>query len=663
MMNPIKFFWIDKDYDGQFNYDTNKILKSISEYITLKTFRELDSAFEEMKKLSFEVIFVMVRGRTYQNYYEKLKEIKSTLNCIPKSIIYTSTSFRKVLEGKEIDKEGIIKKETLDSIGDEYYNPGKVCNLPSEILQFIESTLGVSLYKETNLNVFHFEYISKDFENILIECLYSKAKTRDYIIKDLSQITKFCIKLGKDHPSNALKEFNDVVLKSDKIPFELITKFWIKYYTAETTFYKTMHKEFRDNNFSNFNIFIKALYRGLSKKYLNSKFNVPLYYYYPIKKTDLENLENNLNKSKKELIYSRQLLSFSQDMNISLNFLSKIEDSNLIPALYELNISKSNDPFATNIEIGELSMFPNDKEVTFLPFSCFVIDDKIEEGTFGKLKYKKIKLNYLGNYNDRINDIISKTNEKQISDLIKTGSNQFIKDIVKKFENENPNSDKNDLIKFLFIEAELIKENMKNKKEHKNEIEIKMEKEGKFLGDEFFNKYHWMLDIYFNDVLQEVATNEVNDMIPNLIKIKINYPLFDCEKMFYLCENITEIKFKVIDTSCVETMNSMFMGCNSLKKVNFDMFDTSNVTDMSYMFYECFSLKTLDLSNFQTNNVITMSVMFYLCTSLENLNFDLSKMKTDKLMDISFMFRGCKVKNYDISKFDVEKIKKKDGFI
>ena len=133
MMNPIKFFWIDKDYDDQFNYDTNKILKSISEYITLKTFRELDSAFEEMKKLSFEVIFVMVRGRTYQNYYEKLKEIKSTLNCIPKSIIYTSTSFRKVLEGKEIDKEGIIKKETLDSIGDEYYNPGKVCNLPSEI--------------------------------------------------------------------------------------------------------------------------------------------------------------------------------------------------------------------------------------------------------------------------------------------------------------------------------------------------------------------------------------------------------------------------------------------------------------------------------------------------------------------------------------------------
>ena len=65
MMNPIKFFWIDKDYDDQFNYDTNKILKSISEYITLKTFRELDSAFEEMKKLSFEVIFVMVRGRTY----------------------------------------------------------------------------------------------------------------------------------------------------------------------------------------------------------------------------------------------------------------------------------------------------------------------------------------------------------------------------------------------------------------------------------------------------------------------------------------------------------------------------------------------------------------------------------------------------------------------
>ena len=137
----------------------------------------------------------------------------------------------------------------------------------------------------------------------------------------------------------------------------------------------------------------------------------------------------------------------------------------------------------------------------------------------------------------------------KIKDLIEKPKNEFIKDIKKKYENDNQNMDEYDLIKSLNAEAGLIKERMKNKKDYKNEIKIKMIGEGKFLGDDFFNLYHWMLNIYFDNVLQEEPTNKISGIPPKSIKIEIKYPLFDCERMFYLCENISEIKFITFDTS------------------------------------------------------------------------------------------------------------------
>ena len=42
-----------------------------------------------------------------------------------------------------------------------------------------------------------------------------------------------------------------------------------------------------------------------------------------MKQYELETLEKNSKNSKKELIYSRQFLSFSQDKNVSLKFITK----------------------------------------------------------------------------------------------------------------------------------------------------------------------------------------------------------------------------------------------------------------------------------------------------------------------------------------------------
>ena len=53
-MNTIKFFWIDRSYDNkEYNKETYKSLKSKSEFLDLKPFKELGPAIEEIKKLNF----------------------------------------------------------------------------------------------------------------------------------------------------------------------------------------------------------------------------------------------------------------------------------------------------------------------------------------------------------------------------------------------------------------------------------------------------------------------------------------------------------------------------------------------------------------------------------------------------------------------------------
>ena len=617
-----KFFWIDSSYDDKSkNKETYESLKSKSEFLDLKLFKELGPAFEEIKKLDNEVIFVLIQGSLYQDYYFKLKELKSTLNCLPVSIIYT-IGLRKVFLKQDLDKNGKIKEETINSIGHEYYNKGGVATSVKEIFQFIENYLGYKLEKNSDEKekkpdekLFHFELIDDDYGNLIFSCLYSKVQSRN------TQVS-----------NSEINEFNEMLIE-------------------------------KQNNFTNYKTFYKALYRGIQKNYLKSKFNVPLYFFDLVEKNDIESLQKNLNNSQKKLIYSKQFLSFSEDMNVSFKFFINKDDLNLIPILLEINISNSLETYSNNVDIGDLSAFNLEKEVTFFPFTFFVIEDKITDFKYKGINFKKIKLNYLGNYSKQIKD-----NIKKIKSLLNSNSN-ILKNIKIKFKNEFPDLDLIILSNWLQIELKLMKENLKHKDNYeypKNKIEIKMGKKGKFLGDNFYRNYHWMLKIYFDNELQtEEETNEImTDLIPKIITIEIIYPLFDCKKMFYLCENIMEINFVEFDTSKVTNMRSMFSDCTHLKKVNFDNFDTYNVTNMSCMFYNCFSLKTLNLSKFKTDNVKNMSAMFYMCLSLTDLDFDLKTKNTLKLNDISFMFRCCySLIDYNIFGINIEGIKIKDGYI
>ena len=621
---------IDDTYEAEYNERLVNHLKSSSKgNFEFKPYKQMKPAFDEMEKYPFNIILVIIKGSLYQDYYKELNKLKrnKALKYIPITFIYTSSIYRNVLKGRAEDKEGKLEKETIASIGNEFYNPGGIGSHPYEIYFFIKKFWNLDLSPKLPSTTFYFDPCNDDIVFVLIALIISYNK-RNILIKE-EEIKAFHYLLRNLHPSENFNDFFD--LKSYNSDLE--AKYLINFYTSEKAFSQAMNNDFNNNYFSTYISFIKIMYRGLHNKMLKSKFDVPLYFGGSLNENNFQKLKKDLDEKKISLVYSKQFQTFTKIEDIAKKNLLDIKDKKSVPILYELSKLEAQEAYASNIDIGDFSCNPNNKEVLFLPYNCFIIE-KIEEKKVKidskKIEIKIIKLNYLGNYSKNINQkkLIEDLNKEKIKQLLENKSINFMKDINERNKNESPIIEENAFIQSLLLEANLIKEKNKSK----NIIEIKMEGKGKFIGDYFFNKYNWMLDIYFDDVLQDITINEINEIIPDKIRIEINYPLFDLKMMFCDCYNITEI--------------------------NFVQFETQKVTNMSYLFYNCFSLENLDLSKFKLDNVIDMSVMFYMCKNLKDLNFNLAEKNTNKLEDISYLFRGCySLKNYDLSNFDLSKIK------
>lgn len=125
------------------------------------------------------------------------------------------------------------------------------------------------------------------------------------------------------------------------------------------------------------------------------------------------------------------------------------------------------------------------------------------------------------------------------------------------------------------------------------------------------------------------------------------------KRMFYSCENLTELDINRFDTSHVTNMSGMFQYCNKLASLDMSRFDTRNVTDMSWMFHSCRSLTNIDVTNFNTDSVVFMSNMFSSCTGIDFL--DVSSFHTDKVKGFDYMFDNCsKLEFIDVSSFNTE---------
>ena len=171
-------------------------------------------------------------------------------------------------------------------------------------------------------------------------------------------------------------------------------------------------------------------------------------------------------------------------------------------------------------------------------------------------------------------------------------------------------------------------------------------------------------EILVNGVPQSSNDKYVDNLVnqTNIITMRWNYQVTNCDSMFYGLNNIISIDLSNFDTSKVEIFECMFFSCTSLKSINLNNVNASSAKTMLAMFYECSGLETLNLSSFDTSKVTTMGGMFWGCTSLKSL--DLSNFETPGLKETTDMFFLCSslvllnIKNFDTSKitsnFDME---------
>ena len=380
-------------------------------------------AFEEIVKINFEVIFVILKEDLYQEYYSTFNYKKPTLTCFPISIIYTSNnnlinSSSNILSGFI----GIItSREKLIYFIHDFI---KSVNNKIKLNPQIKITIDYN-------NTLTFEKIKSKDDLVIpsLYVLYKKLECKEIIIND-EDIYKFNNILVNNHFDDDISQLIIPLNNVKKLPLEIVSKFWIRYYTSQSSFYPYMNTQLMKNLHENYEIFVRAMYKGIEKSYLQSEYSVPLYRCQLISKAEINMLEKNL-----ILVYSRAFLSFSKDINRSTVFLKK-GNNNLIPVMFIVNKFNLEEAFSSNASIEQFSFFNLEKEVLFLPFSSFIIDGKIDSKVIKGIKTKIIYLNYLGKYRKEIENKINTLDENKIKELLSKDS-KFVKDIFSIKLNEN----------------------------------------------------------------------------------------------------------------------------------------------------------------------------------------------------------------------------------
>ena len=484
----------------------------------------------------------------------------------------------------------------------------------------------------------------------------------------------------------------DDIISIEDLPIELLSKYYARLYTIESDFYKDINNDLRNDQKENYLTFIKILYEGVKLKALELAEDKILYRGSKISTEEIKKINQFLSNKKPNLpsaiVFSKSFLSFSKAERVAKKFLGKEnKDKDLKKVLYTLEKDINLDySLSTHADIEKISCIPTEREVLFFPFSSFEIKSLQEieivlpiensEKT-KKEKIYEIKLLYLGKYlKDIENDQNIINNEKAIPDsefkneILKAGLikpenikntkqiyNQFIKfkkeiytNVIIghiKIDNNNLNKD----IRIINSYDEYKKsnndkeydDNIKNEKEIKDNIEIKIN--GEKINFSYFYKFtskgNYRIEYSFKNNLTKTnfmfyeCEEIINFDFSNFITKKIT----NMRNMFSRNKSLMDLDLSNWNTENVINMCGMFSGCINLRKINLSGWDTKNVTNMCGMFCECFSLVNLNLSNFKTSKVVIMSSMFRDCKTLRELN--LSEFNTENVTEMDNLFIRC----------------------
>ena len=536
--NITKVIWFDEHIKNKENQKFFKQLKST--FVNTKGYQLLDEGFENFyisnnNKNNFKIKFVIVSGKLFSRYIKKIKENINKIINIPYTFIFTSINFKKVLLQLIPDKEHILSYNTMISVNNGFYNPGGVFDDFDELLNEIKmikekiiSNFMIEPRIKDKINyegLLTFEYLDSE-EDLLAPALYKDIITNEKLTQeDCDKFHKYILSFNDDELNSLIK----ILDLFKHIPFEILSKYWARFYTIESDFYKVLNNHLMKSKIPfNYKTFIKMLYTGVEINSLESYPGKYLFRGSVINKEEIDKIKKykNIGKLSNVVVFSKAFLSFSEDEESAKKFLGE-SDNTKIGCLYILennNISLHQ----SNANIQNFSIFPNEKEILFFPGSSFIIKN-IKDIEDNKIE---IILNYNGKFKEKYSLIYE--NKEKINELIY--NNELTKNIAGK---ELCFLKNGKYLKGKLIIRGKFGEFVKGKDMETDEIVCIKQFSKREIHEEMANKY-------LND--KNIIKEEINHIYENLawqanllkkISIKIKYSckfkdFFETENDFYL---------------------------------------------------------------------------------------------------------------------------------
>ena len=596
-------FWLSQKIDDSENQSyIPKIEKATK--MKLIPYKELDLLLEKIEAFEFTKYIVIVSGRMFPEYIDKIKNSKN-LYSIPLTIIFTY---------KKEKLKANIEKEYSKYLENKYYNILGIADSIKELIEKISTYPKVLNDKMSQINFgetkkpkeydncLTFQFI-KNGKELIFPFLYIKIMSGMKI--NYNSVKQFNSFLFRNFGKNKLiKDLMEIFFLAEDIPDDIVAKYWARIYTLPTPFYSNINWSLMQLKNIEYNTFIQMLYSGL--KDLSYEKEDLLYRGINISNKEIQKIENFFKQYKSEelnnidnfesgiLVYSRAFLSFSLKMDIAKRFMKNNIDGTS-KVLFILD-NKSKNKFQSNANLSRISKYKKEIEILFFPYSSFIIKD-----ISFKNDYYEININYIGIYEESINKYMEEIKDKTESIEELSGNNLYINDVFASqiiinnnkvnnineiqlnFDDKNPenNDDKKfnnneEIISNTFIQIN--EENIKDEEEVK-EIEKKEEgdKNNSGVNDEDGSKISGKNDLIKLDYVNCSEISIKNDFIklcicknnkpyiPNLKKV-FNLEIYEYNGLDDIMQRINNIKGK----ECVIILSERLLHAYFAKKENFE---------------------------------------------------------------------------------------------
>ena len=388
--------WIDENIENRENQGYSELLEK-SQLLKNKC-TEIEEAIEILKQISFKEVKIIIAGRLYQNFVESFKQNIKDMKVAPKIIVFT------------MNKESFLDyNPTYNNDDNKFYTFGGIATTFEEVKSFLQNKTEPEKNNEFEEDRLSFDYIDSKEKLTLplsFKALIEQTKQENINNYNLSLYKEYYNKINKEKAKKLL----EMISSKSNIPTEILSKAYVRLYTAETKFYYDLNENLTKNKKEKYLTYIKTIYEGIKLKSLEPYKEIGyLYRGSKISNKELKIMDDYLQKAKQPglpgaIVFSKSFLSFTIEKKVADSFFKRGEDEeirkkNLSRVMYIIKEKNNEYNLSTNCDIEKISMIPKEKEILFLPFSCFEIKEK-KQITNGY----EITLSYLGKYLKEIKD-------------------------------------------------------------------------------------------------------------------------------------------------------------------------------------------------------------------------------------------------------------------